>query len=411
MTRSRDTASIIPTVDAKGDLLVGTADNTVDNLSPGTNGQFLTVNSATTTGLEWKTVSATAPVTYNSTTQTLGFDQSTLGGTTNAIINGAFDIWQRGTSGFTTNAAYTADRFQIVLVGETVAVSQQAFAPAALGVTGFGESSFFSRYQVTTSSNAANVALYRTFIEDVRSLAGQTVTFSYYAKADSAKSVSIELTQNFGTGGSSAVNTFVAKQSLTSSWSRYSHTFTIPSISGKTVGTSSFLDLRFFLSAGSNFNARTDSLGQQNITFDSWGWQLEAGTVATPFKRNAPSIQAELAACQRYYQNLVVPSGTTDFNFPVIRETSTQAAATYFLPVTLRTLPALVGSVFGRMVFRDGAFNVAAVAGVTGIAISANGPSLSAITLVITHTTVGATSYAEWDILNATTNLGVSAEL
>jgi hypothetical protein len=55
MTRSRDTASIIPTVDAKGDLLVGTADNTIDNLSPGTNGQVLTANSATATGLEWIT--------------------------------------------------------------------------------------------------------------------------------------------------------------------------------------------------------------------------------------------------------------------------------------------------------------------------------------------------------------------
>ena len=55
MTRSRDTASIIPTVDAKGDLLVGTADNTIDNLSPGTNGQVLTANSTTATGLEWAT--------------------------------------------------------------------------------------------------------------------------------------------------------------------------------------------------------------------------------------------------------------------------------------------------------------------------------------------------------------------
>jgi hypothetical protein len=53
MTRSRDTANIIPTVDAKGDLLVGTANNTIDNLSPGTNGQVLTANSATGTGLEW----------------------------------------------------------------------------------------------------------------------------------------------------------------------------------------------------------------------------------------------------------------------------------------------------------------------------------------------------------------------
>jgi hypothetical protein len=55
MTRSRDTASIIPTVDAKGDLLVGTADNTVDNLPAGTNGTYLKANSASTTGLEWAT--------------------------------------------------------------------------------------------------------------------------------------------------------------------------------------------------------------------------------------------------------------------------------------------------------------------------------------------------------------------
>jgi hypothetical protein len=81
MTRSRDTANIIPTVDAKGDLLVGTADNTIDNLSPGTNGQVLTANSATGTGLEWKTVSATEPVTYSSTTQTVGLTDAFIGQT------------------------------------------------------------------------------------------------------------------------------------------------------------------------------------------------------------------------------------------------------------------------------------------------------------------------------------------
>ena len=55
MTRSRDTASIIPTVDAKGDLLVGTADNAIDNLPAGTNGTYLKANSASATGLEWGT--------------------------------------------------------------------------------------------------------------------------------------------------------------------------------------------------------------------------------------------------------------------------------------------------------------------------------------------------------------------
>jgi len=89
MTRSRDTASIIPTVDAKGDLLVGTADNAIDNLSPGTNGQVLTANSATGTGLEWKTVSATEPVTYSSTTQTVGLSQSFINQTVQVFASAA----------------------------------------------------------------------------------------------------------------------------------------------------------------------------------------------------------------------------------------------------------------------------------------------------------------------------------
>lgn len=42
------------TIDSKGDLLVGTADNTVDRLAAGTNGYILTANSSTSTGLEWQ---------------------------------------------------------------------------------------------------------------------------------------------------------------------------------------------------------------------------------------------------------------------------------------------------------------------------------------------------------------------
>ena len=45
-------------VDAKGDLLVGTANDTVGRLAAGANGRVLSANSATATGLEWIVPSA-----------------------------------------------------------------------------------------------------------------------------------------------------------------------------------------------------------------------------------------------------------------------------------------------------------------------------------------------------------------
>lgn len=55
---------VLNTIDAKGDLIVGTADNTISKLSAGTNGYVLAVNSATATGLEWTQVSSN-PMTSN----------------------------------------------------------------------------------------------------------------------------------------------------------------------------------------------------------------------------------------------------------------------------------------------------------------------------------------------------------
>lgn len=47
------TTPTISTIDAKGDLLAGTADNTIARLAVGTNGHVLTADSAETTGLKW----------------------------------------------------------------------------------------------------------------------------------------------------------------------------------------------------------------------------------------------------------------------------------------------------------------------------------------------------------------------
>jgi hypothetical protein len=50
------------TVDAKGDLIAGTADNTVARLAVGTNGQVLTADSTAATGLAYTTISSSAMV-------------------------------------------------------------------------------------------------------------------------------------------------------------------------------------------------------------------------------------------------------------------------------------------------------------------------------------------------------------
>lgn len=48
-------SALVNTINAKGDLLVGTADNTIGGLTAGSANQVLTVDSSTTTGLKWAT--------------------------------------------------------------------------------------------------------------------------------------------------------------------------------------------------------------------------------------------------------------------------------------------------------------------------------------------------------------------
>ena len=56
-------------VNAKGDIIAGTNDDTVARLGAGTNGQVLTVDSAQSTGLKWATP-ATLDLTFNAQTGT-----------------------------------------------------------------------------------------------------------------------------------------------------------------------------------------------------------------------------------------------------------------------------------------------------------------------------------------------------
>jgi len=248
----------------------------------------------------------------------------------NKIINGNFDIWQRGTSG---TSGYVADRWNTVLNGSTAAITQQSFTLGQTDVP--GEPTYFHRTVVTSVAGVSNYALLLQRIEDVRTFAGQTATLSFWAKADAAKNIAVEFLQSFGSGGSPSA--FVAgigvtTCALTTAWQKFTVTVAVPSISGKTLGTSGndFLSINFWFDAGSVLNSRTNSLGQQSGTFDIAQVQLEAGDTATPFEHR--SIGQELALCQRYY-SIFRPQAQT----PVTQFMITP----FYFPVQMRAIPTL----------------------------------------------------------------------
>lgn len=205
-----------------------------------------------------------------------------VSGFRNVIINGNFNIWQRGTSFTTGNGAfvYTADRWFTYFYGNnTTSVTQQTFTPGTAPVAGY-EGQYFLR---VSSTNTRSYLAQK--IEDVRTFAGQTVTVSFWAKSASNQTLErVGLEQDFGSGGSFGVDNLGTPPAVTTSWARYSVTINVASISGKTIGTGSNLQLQIF--------------GAINNALDIWGVQVEKGSVATPFEQRP--IGTELALCQRY---------------------------------------------------------------------------------------------------------------
>jgi hypothetical protein len=276
-----------------------------------------------------------------------------LAGFRNRIINGNFDFWQRGTS--FTGSEYGADRWGHGRIGTTHTVTRQSFTLGQTAVP--NEPTYFCRTVVTSVAGAGNISQLFQRVEDVRTFAGKQVTVSFWAKVDATKNISIELIQYFGTGGSPSAEVTsigVTKVSVGTSWQKVTVTTTLPSISGKTLGTDGNHQtaLNIYFDAGSDFNARTDSLGQQSGTFDIAQVQLEPGAAATPFEQRP--IGTELALCQRYYSILdkvalarwtaggTYGGGVTYFTYPQTMRTTPSAtravnAATYDNPVFVLT--------------------------------------------------------------------------
>ncbi|TKT46180.1 hypothetical protein [Rhizobium sp. LC145] len=227
-----------------------------------------------------------------------------LAGYRNKLLNGNFDIWQRASSQ-TISGYGSDDRWANNYIGgsHTVSVWQHP-----LGQTDVpGNPTFFSRTIVTHAAGAGNYHMKRQTIEDVRLLSGKTVTITFYARANAALPMFVEMTQTFGVGGSpsTAVNIPAGKVMLSTAWQRFDFLVTLPSIAGKTIGSNggSGTALTFWFEAGSDMNSRFDNLGQRSGTFDISRVSVvlgDARSEADPFEPR--HVSQELMMCQRYYE-------------------------------------------------------------------------------------------------------------
>lgn len=246
----------------------------------------------------------------------------------NLIINGAMQVWQRGTSFTDTTAGgnfYTADRWGANRAGDAtgITISRSTSAPS-----GFQYSLALQR----TAGNSGVAGLYLFYSnETVNSIQyqGQSIVLSFYAKAGANYSGgSLSLNVNTGTGTDQRVYAYTgsstiisSSQSITTTWTRYTFTGTVPSNATE---------------IGFNINwTPTGTAGADDAIYIT-GVQLERGTVATPFEYR--NYQQELAMCQRYYYKNLPAAGGSHLGVGFCSSTTAMQNLTNF-PVPMRTNP------------------------------------------------------------------------
>jgi hypothetical protein len=292
---------------AKGDLSVGTGTNLAGILPVGNSGEQIVADSSTSTGLRYT---------------------SLFGANKNKILNGDYNINQRNFTS-STDGSYGFDRWFIDANAGPNTYSSQTFTPGAAPVAGY-EGKNFAQVVTTGQSGGAYCRLVQR-IEDVRNFAGQTITISFWIKASSGTpTISADALQVFGSGGSSTVELRATGQVISTSWARYSFNITLGNLSGKTIGTNSYLQIGVLLSSS--------AVAHNNNTFQIWGVQAEAGSVATPFQTATGTLQGELAACQRYYWRNTPGTNYGTYGVGVAGST-TVAYIPIFLPVPMRITP------------------------------------------------------------------------
>jgi hypothetical protein len=234
----------------------------------------------------------------------------TMGQRHNYILNGSMNVYQRGNSVSLAagQAGYGPDKWKgdVTGGGYTFNLGINEFNLGAAEVNG-GYCKFVRNTITQATPGVGSYALFRQYIEDVRLLGGKTVTVSMWIRTDAVRSFSIEMEQFFGTGGSPSSSIQTSPQTFAlaaNTWTRITATFTLPSIVGKTIGTTvntSTTILNIWFGAGSTFNARTNTLGHMtNGYFDITKVSIDEGTVASEWVDEP--VADTLFKCQRYYE-------------------------------------------------------------------------------------------------------------
>ena len=272
----------------------------------------------------------------------------------NLIINGAMQVAQRGTSGFTSDG-YTLDRFKLEkITSGALSVSQSTETP-----DGFANSLHADCTTAMASPAAGNLTKILTKIEgqDLQNVAKGTsaakkMILSFYVKTNLTGTYTVSFYDN--DNSRTFTGTYVVSNA---NWNRY--TISVPADTTGAFGNDngSSLEIYWQLASGTTYTSGSAgswatyananwAAGQTANFFSStdnnWyltGVKLEVDQtgsgVATDFEHR--SYAQELALCQRYFHTQHVFTANDPYFLGYYGGGA--GYMRYFLPVTMRTYP------------------------------------------------------------------------
>jgi hypothetical protein len=306
----------------------------------------------------------------------------------NCLINGGFDIWQRGTSAATAGGSYvSADRWWVFTAAGTATFGQETTVIPA--------NSQFAAKITATSAGASVFVAQGVETENVLFYAGKNLTFSGQVAASTSVPLTVQV--QWSTTVDNAVN---------GSWT------TITPTSGGTVTPTSTTYVPFTAVFAIPSTAKSLRIGiyhtgtvANGVVTYLGNFQAEVGSSATTFSRAGGNIQGELAACQRYYLRPQNTSAYGAYGVGSARSTTIANILVTF-PVSMRIAPTSVEYSTLQVTFP----------GISGNAVTALALDSTTTNTADLYCTVasGLTQFRPYALGNANSTsgyLGLSAEL